>query len=322
MGLLAWLDPVLNPLACLPPGPAPEASCDAGVFLRQLEKQLRLRLRDALSGGKTSLVRGQGLDFADLREYAPGDDIRKIDWNVFARTLTPHVKEFHEEKQLTLWLAVDLSPSMHFGRERTKAACAVEWAGLLALMAHAAGHKLGAFLIAPDGTWIIPPKPGYGQVRRVAHAMLDLLQAPLPVPGTRSDPGESPFQALSHVVGRHGTVFLLSDFNRPEDAWRPHVGQLSRRAALISLLISDPAEERPPSGLDAPVYDPVSGLTVRLDSRDAGFLRRYESAMAAEKARLRETLKAMGLLAEASTEEDPLVVLRQLLGQAQRVPWR
>ncbi len=319
MGLLAWLDPVLNPLACLPPAPESPEPRNVSAFLQRLEQLLRLRMRDAMSGEKPSLVRGQGLDFADLREYAPGDDIRKIDWNVFARTLTPHVKEFHEEKQLTLWLAVDMAPSMHFGRVRTKAACAVEWAGLLALMGHEAGHKLGAFLVFPQGTRILPPKAGYAQVRHVAQAMLEGLQAPLAAPGALHPAKENPFQALAHVVARNSTVFLLSDFNRPEAEWRPQVGRLSRRATLISLLIGDPGEATLPN-LDACVYDPVSGQTVRLAGGDV-VRRRYEAAMAAEQAQLRGTLQTMGLLAEASTEADAVAVLRQLLGKAQRVAW-
>ena len=92
-----------------------------------------------------------------MREYTPGDDIRKMDWSVFARTLTPHIREYHEEKQLTLWLVMDFTPSMRFGRAKTKIAQAIELAGLFGLLAERAGHKLGAFLITEEQPEIIPP---------------------------------------------------------------------------------------------------------------------------------------------------------------------
>src|SRR5215470_17110747 len=117
--LTGWLDPVLNPRACLDIPEPPTEAMPVDAWLRLLESRLRQKIREGYDGSKQSLVRGYGLDFADLREYVPGDDIRKIDWNVFARTLSPHVKEYHEERQLTVWVFVDFTPSMFFGSSIT-----------------------------------------------------------------------------------------------------------------------------------------------------------------------------------------------------------
>jgi uncharacterized protein (DUF58 family) len=324
--LLRWLDPIINPLACLPPPPESSrmAQEQADGLLKRLEATLQQKLRYALTGEKRSILRGQGLDFAELREYMPGDDIRKIDWNVFARTFSPHVREYHEEKQLTVWLAVDCTPSMQFGRLKTKLEQALELAGLLALMAERSHHRLGAFWIRGDGTEIIPPRSGQVQTRQILDALLKTAQTP-PSDVPAKDPLPDACAKLCHVVQKHTTVFFLSDFLSLSERWDIPLGQLSRHAQLVHLVLQDPVEQTLPEGLGLlPVLDPETGQALWLDTNDRAFREACEaharSLMALRLQRLRET----GTVVPASTEEDPVQVLLTLLktrqGRTRRRP--
>lgn len=314
--MFGWLDPILNPLACLPlpPDAVGTSQEKAETVLRRLEALLQQKLRYALIGEKRSIVRGQGLDFADLHEYTPGDDIRKIDWSVFARTLSPHVREYHEEKQLTLWLAVDCTPSMHFGRAQTKMGQAVELAGLICLLADKANHKLGAFLIKPEGTEIIPPRTGHAQVQRVMQTLLDTSTEAPESKIAEKDPLPNACTQLGHLVQKHTTVIFLSDFLSFSDRWGIPLGQLSRHARMIYLLLQDPVELRLPEKIGLlPVIDPETGESVTLDTHDAAFLKAYEThAVAAAEGRLHR-LRETGIAVTASTERDPADIILELV---------
>lgn len=311
-GLARWLDPILNPLACLPPPEISEEPPNAAVLLKRLEAMLQHRLKYALTGEKHSIVRGQGLDFADLREYVPGDDIRKIDWNVFARTLTPHVREYHEEKQLTLWLAVDGTPSMQFGRRKTKLDLGIELAGLFGLLAHQAGHKLGAFLIDGTRDRIIAPRSGYGHVQHIMQSLLD-LKTEAPVSVLANDPFPVACQKLSHLVQKNATVIFISDFLSATSAWHPPLGQLSRHAKMIYLLLADPVETRLPEGLGLlPVLDPETGALAELDTGSPDFRQAYEAHFQRQQKEILSLLKDTGPAVTGTTEQSPVDILLQL----------
>jgi uncharacterized protein (DUF58 family) len=309
-----WLDPILNPLACLPePPPAPPVE-KAEALLKRLEVLLRHRLKYATSGEQRSLLRGQGLDFAELREYTPGDDIRKIDWNVFARTLTPHVREYHEEKQLTLWLAVDLSPSMRFGRARSKMSQAIDLAGLFGLLAQRAGHKLGGFLMRNNGVQIIPPRSGYGQLQQITQALLEANAAPPSAGRMAEDPFPAACGQLAHLVQKNATVILLSDFLAASDDWLMALGRLSRHTRLLYLMLEDPVERNLADGLGLlDLVDPETGEALQLDTDDPVLRLRYMEAYRERHGRLRAQLGQSGQVAAADTEDEPMDILLQLL---------
>ncbi len=337
--LLRWLDPILNPEACLPPTLKPamaEESADA--MLKRLDLLLRQKVRFALSGERKSRLKGQGLDFSGLREYSPGDDIRKMDWSVFARTLSPHVREYQEEKQLTLWLAIDLTPSMHFGRLQTKAQQAVELAGLLALMAQKAHHKLGALVTYGNDSRIISPKTGPAQVQHLMKILLEELDRsaaeqsrPVPVssePNEQADNQSSLASAplteacrkLGHLVQKQHTVVFLSDFlSGTTDlqtplGWKAPLGELSRRAQLLCLMLSDPVEQALPAELGLlALRDPETGETVEVDTNNAEWLRQYAQAVKTEQEARLKVLREMGVATLALTETEPVQTLLALL---------
>lgn len=311
--LLRWLDPILNPLACLPPLPEETGPENAELLLKRLEASLRQRIRFAFGGTRKSLLRGQGLDFADLREYVPGDDIRKIDWNVFARTMTPHVREYQEEKQLTIWLAVDLTPSMRFGRSRTKLHHATELAGLLGLMARDAGHQLGAFLITGTKTEILPPKTGQSQLQQIMQVLLSLSEKP-PSGYPEVDPFPEACAQLAHLVSRQAIVFFLSDFWSLNDGWLSSLGKLSRTAALYSIMLADPAETELPANVGLlSVLDPETGRVTEVDSGDAAFRRMYADTYQRRRQDVLDRLGRLGTPLLASTAQEPLEILSALL---------
>ncbi|HEY9685631.1 MAG TPA: DUF58 domain-containing protein [Coleofasciculaceae cyanobacterium] len=313
--LLRWLDPIINPLACLPPPPESSRIAKEQVdsLLKRLEATLRQKLRYALVGEKRSIIRGQGLDFAELREYMPGDDIRKIDWNVFARTLSPHVREYHEEKQLTVWLAIDCTPSMHFGHQKTKLEQAIELAGLLALMAERSHHRLGAFLIRGDGTEIIPPRSGQAQTRQIMNTLLDTARNPNPI-HCGQDPLPDACAKLGHVVQKHTSIFFLSDFLSLSERWDIPLGQLSRHAQLVHLVLQDPVEQALPEGLGLlPVMDPETGQYIQIDTHDRDFREAYATHARGLMALRLQRLKETGTVVEAGTGEDPAQILLTLL---------
>lgn len=322
--LFRWLDSIVDPLACLPvPEPLPEDPREAEPFLRQLDALLRHRLKYAMAGERVSVLKGQGLDFADLREYQPGDDLRKMDWSVFARTQTPHVREYHEEKQLTVWLVVDLTPSMAFGKTRTKMRQAIDLVGLLGLVAHHGNYQLGAFLITSAGNEIIPPNVGYSALQRIVQRLLhregSVVQHVLVSPpeiGTSlaEDTLVLACEQLGRVVQKNATVIVLSDFLASSDAWRMPLGVLSQKAQMLYVHVYDPAEKMLPSGLGLiPMIDPETGGFLEMDTRDAEFRAAYLRAVAAYQADVMAWLKKTGAGVSISTGESPLDAVAALL---------
>lgn len=312
--LLHWLAPLLNPLACLPPEPEFSKSENAENLLKRLDLLLRQKLKHAMAGEQKSILKGQGLDFADLREYIPGDDIRKMDWSVFARTLTPHVREYHEEKQLTLWLVPDLTPSMRFGRQRTKLRQAIELAGLFGLLAERAGHKLGAFLITDNLPEIIPPACNQAHLRRILQRMMDRSVSPPTSTPLSADPLPAICPQLSHVIARQHTVILLSDFLAFSDSWRIALGQLSHKARILSLMLLDPVERELPANVGIlNLQDPETGQRLQLDTHHTATMKAYREKAQQKQAQTLSLLKDWGAAVYASTESDPLDILLDLL---------
>lgn len=312
--MLRWLDPILNPLACLPPTPnEPDSPPNAEALLKRLEALLRHQLRYALSGEQRSILRGQGLDFADLREYMPGDDIRKIDWSVFARTLTPHVREYHEEKQLTLWLAVDLTPSMRFGKHKSKLRHAIELAGLFGLMAQKGNHKMGAMLICGNDNRIIPPKTGYAQLQHITQALLDAASLPSSGP-LQQDPLPAACQKLAHLAQKNSTVLFFSDFLSASTEWQAPLGELSRQAKLIYLVLQDSVEQAIPSGLGLlHVTDPETGQVSSVDTNSPAFRQAYQQAATTQHQQTWQILSQTGKAVLAPTHQDPMTILTALV---------
>ena len=220
--------------------------------VERLEITTRGLVTSLTAGDYASVFRGRGVEFAEVREYQPGDDVRTIDWNVTARLGTPYVKRFREERQLTVLLVVDLSASGNFGSgERTKRGLAAELCAVLALAATRHRDRVGAVLFTDRIEWFQPPRSGRGHALAIVDRVLGLEPT-----GTGTDlPG-----ALAHLdplLRKRSAVIVISDFH-DQDQWAA-MERLAPRHDVMALQLSDPRERTiPPIGM-ATLWDPESG---------------------------------------------------------------
>ncbi len=175
--------------------------------VRRIEIRTRRLVDEVFSGEYHSVFRGRGVEFREVREYTPGDDVRTIDWNVTARNDAPFVKQFEEERELTVMLAADVSASGRFGSsDRTKAEVAAELCGVLAFAATSNKDKVGLLLFSDHVEKYIPPAKGRSHVLRIIRELLTYRPEGV---GTDLKP---PLETLGRVLKRKATIFLVSDF--------------------------------------------------------------------------------------------------------------
>ena len=198
---------------------------------------------EALSGEYLSAFKGKGMEFDDIREYFPGDDVRAIDWNVTARMNQPFIKEFREEREMTMILIVDVSPSQEFGTTgRDKNEVAAEFAAILAFLAVRNNDKVGLLLFSDHLEHYIPPKKGRGHIWNIIRDVLEHR-------GSGKDTQiDIALQHLMAVTKRKALCFLISDFYA--DGYFKIMGQVAKRHDLVCVQVTDPREyDMPPVGL-------------------------------------------------------------------------
>jgi len=229
--------------------------------LRQV-KGIELRTRSLVSslftGEYRSMFRGQGIEFAEVREYQQGDDFRAIDWNVSARMGHPFVKTYHEERENTLLLVVDQSGSCQFGRPYTKAGLAVEVAAVLALAAARHNDRVGALMFADQVELIVRPAKGRPHALRVIRDLVAFTPR-----GRGTNLGE----ALSYAAKlprHHAIVVVLSDFRA--DGWEVPLAQLAARHDVVAITIDDPRERVLPDAGWVDMEDAETGQRILLDT--------------------------------------------------------
>ncbi len=229
--------------------------------VKRIEVTTRELVRTLIAGDYASSFRGRGVEFAEVREYQPGDDVRTIDWNVTARMGAPYVKRFHEERQLTLLLLLDVSASEGFGSAvRTKRELAAEVSAVLSLAATRHRDQVGAVFFSDRIEWFVPPKSSRRQALRIVSQVLDFEAE-----GRGTDlPGTLDY--LEPLLRRRAAVVVISDF-LDRNQW-PALDRLAHRHDVIAMQITDPRErELPPVGL-VTLWDPESGRHVVIDADD------------------------------------------------------
>ncbi|MBM4182965.1 MAG: DUF58 domain-containing protein [Gemmatimonadetes bacterium] len=253
------------------------------VFSKEISAQVRrieLRTRglvDALfSGEYHSVFKGRGLEFSDVREYQPGDDVRAIDWNVTARRGRPFVKEYVEERELTVLLVVDLSASKEFGTgAKPNAVIASEIAAVLALAAAGNNDRAGLLLVTDEVERFIPPDSG----RR--HALRLVLEVLSHRPRRRGTKLSAALEYASRVLRRRSVVFLVSDFltdAEADPALERTMRRVSRQHDLVPIRLTDPAADvLPDVGLLA-LVDPETGVRRLVNTRSRAARALYEVA--------------------------------------------
>lgn len=244
-------------------------SREALRHLHRLEIETRKRLNSILAGQYRSVFRGQGMEFSDQRLYVPGDEVKSINWNVTARTGTPHVKLFEEERELLMLIAVDLSASEAFGsRARTKVELAAETAAFLAMAASLHNDKVGLVLFTDEVEHFVPPRRGRQHVLRIVRDILEFQPA-----SPRTDLDRA-LRFCRKLMRRHGIIFLISDFIA--EGYEKSLAILSEQHDVVAILPEDERErELPDVG------------RILLEDAETGAIREIDTSLAANRARLR-----------------------------------
>jgi uncharacterized protein (DUF58 family) len=244
--------------------------------LRTLELDVRRRLDGLLQGNHLGLVPGPGSEPGEARPYQPGDDVRRMDWAVTARTTVPHIRETVADRELETWLAVDLSPSLDFGtavcEKRDLAVCAV---AAMTYLTSGGGNRIGAVVSTGEQTQRIPARGGLAHARGLLHRIARTPAAPL---GTQGDLATL-LEQLRRPPRRRGLVVVISDFLGARDWERPLRG-LSARHELVCVEIVDPRDVDLPEVGTIVLADPETGLQREVHASSA--LRREFAEAAGE----------------------------------------
>lgn len=285
------------------PSAAPVHKESAEQALRRLEWTVLRRLDGLLQGDYRSLLRGAGLDLADLREYQPGDDVRHIDWNVTARLQVPHVRVYTEDREMSAWFLLDLSPSVDFGSgERAKREVQADFVAVLARLLTRHGNRVGAVLYNGGIQAVLPPGSG----RR--HVLQLLQRVQTPPAQEESYPGVTRLQDLlqhsAALLRRRSTVFVLSDFIS-EAGWEQSLARLALRHEVVAVRLYDPLEQELPDLGLLPMRDAETGEQLLVDTHDPAFRARFAQLAAQRQEALRQTLARAGVdTLELATDDD------------------
>ena len=236
--------------------------------VRRIEITTRHAVNDVFAGRYHSVFKGRGMEFDEVREYFPGDDIRSIDWNVTARTGTPHIKKFVEEREMTVMLLVDISGSNDFGSTaQLKRDLAAEVAAMLAFSATRNNDRIGLILFSDRVEKYIPPRKG-----TAAHVLRLIREVLYHEPQSRQTDVQPALDFLNHIASRKAVTFLISDFLFPSGCDRS-LKITARRHDLIAVAIADRRERAWPKAGLVEWQDPESGERVLVDTSNASVRR-------------------------------------------------
>ncbi len=256
--------------------------------IRRIEIRTKRLVNDLFSGEYHSTFKGQGMEFEEVRQYQPGDDIRLIDWNVTARTGYPHVKKFREERELSVMFLVDMSSSGHFGtRERYKEETAAELCALLSFSAIKNNDKVGMIIFTDEIEKYIPPKKGRAHVLRLVREILYFKPT-----GTGTDISGA-LEYFSRVIKKKSVVFLISDF-MSEDYLKP-LQIANNKHDIIAMKISDPREITFENVGLIELEDAETGETVIIDTSSADFRRDFTTQAQADNLGLKRSLRLINV---------------------------
>jgi uncharacterized protein (DUF58 family) len=287
-------------------------------ILLRLDWQVVRRLDGLLQGDYRSLFYGYGVDFADLREYQPEDDIRYIDWNVTARLDSPYVRQYKEDREITAWFLLDLSPSVDFGSGQSlKRTMLIDFVTTLARLLTRHGNRVGALFYGSRIERTIPARGGRIQVLRLVN---DLLRQPRLPRAPFTDLAPLLYGALNGIKKR-SLIFIISDFiSLP--GWEKPMNLLNQRHEVLAVRLWDPREvELPDIGLMV-MEDAETGEQLYVDTHDRGFRARFEQAARQRNNALNEAFKRAGVdMLPLSTEDDlvrAIIRFASLRGQRRR----
>ena len=271
--------------------------------LQRLDWQVVRRLDGLLQGDYRTLFHGTGTDFADLREYQWGDDVRYIDWNVTARTSMPYVREYVEDREVTAWFLLDLSPSVDFGSvvsERLKRSGLIDFVSTLARLLTRRGNRVGAILYGRAVERTIPARGGRIQVLRLIN---DLMEQPR-LPSAPFTDLSALLEAGQGTIKRRSLVFVISDFISAP-GWERPLNLLTQRHEVMAVRLFDRREVELPDVGPLLIEDAETGEQLYVDTHDKAFRRRFKEAADRREATLRDAFRRAGVDAVSlGTDED------------------
>lgn len=300
-------------MSAFQPAPTPER------ILQRLDWQVIRRLDGLLQGDYRSLFYGNGVDFADLREYQPEDDIRYIDWNVTARMDAPHVRQYVEDREITAWFLLDLSPSVDFGSPHNlKRGVLIDFVSTLARVLTRHGNRVGAlFYSGQAGGRVERRVPARGGRLHVLRLINDLLKHP-PAPQAPLTNLTPLLEAGLHTVRRRALVILVSDFISAP-GWERPLRLLAQRHEVLAVRLWDPREMELPDLGALILQDAETGEQLYVDTHDRRFRERFAEAARQREAELNGALRRAGVDALAlSTEEDLVHAIVRFAARRQR----
>ena len=283
-------------------------------ILLRLDWNVIRRLDGLLQGDYRSLFYGFGVDFADLREYQPEDDIRYIDWNVTARMDMPYVRQYHEDREVTAWFLLDMSPSVDFGTlqvQTEKRTMLIDFVTVLARLLTRHGNRVGAMMFGSQIQHTIPARGGRMQVLRLVNDMLKQPRLP-----------KAPFTNLKSFLNgalnsfkRRSLVFIISDFIS-EPGWEGPLSLLAQRHEVLAIRLYDPREKELPDVGMVLLEDAETGEQLFVDTHDKKFRKRFAETAWKREMELNTAFKRAGVDVLSLSTDDDLV--RQIVRFAKR----
>jgi uncharacterized protein (DUF58 family) len=281
----------------------PTSAATPERVLQRLDWQVIRRLDGLLQGDYRSLFYGFGVDFADLREYQAEDDIRYIDWNVTARMQVPYIRQYTEDREVSAWFLLDMTPSVDFGTARAegeKRALLIDFVTVLARLLTRHGNRVGAMMFGNGIQQTIPARGGRMQVLRLIN---DMLRQPrlshVPVTDLKVF-----LKAALNSIKRRSLIFVISDFISAP-GWEAPLSLLNQYHEVIAVRLRDPAEVSLPDVGIMVMEDAETGEQLYVDTHDKKFRERFHSTMQQREDALKQSFKRAGVdMLSISTEDD------------------
>lgn len=255
--------------------------------VKKIEIRTKHLVEGLLQGSYHSVFKGRGIEFSEVREYTPGDDIRIIDWKVTSRMNEPFVKEFIEERDLDVYILFDISGSNEFGSSRSKKESALELSASLMFAAMKNNDNVGLCMFSDKVEKFIPAKKGK---RHVLRTIRDLVHT---TPGSNNTDLNAPLRFISKILKKKGIIFIISDFMTPE--FSKNLSILKKRHDIVAVNINDPREQEIPDVGYIEVEDEETGETLLVNSSDPEFQENYKKIVEERNNKLKHLLNKLNI---------------------------
>ena len=282
--------------------------------IKRIEITARHLVTDSLAGEYHSVFKGMGMEFDEMRPYSLGDDVRRIDWNVTARMNTPYIRKYQEERELTVFLAVDASGSSDFGTTgQFKRELAAELAAVLSFAATTNNDKVGLLVFTDKPELIVPPRKGKRHVLRMVRDLLVFT------PEGNGTSIESALDTINRVVKRRSIIFLISDFLVEPESLRRPLAATNRRHDIIALDLHDPMEHQIPDVGLMVLEDAETGELEWVDTSNKAWKEAFEARVLDLEQQKRRLLSSLAIdHIQISTDKDYVVELNEFFARRSR----